>query len=317
MVAHGPVHFYKLMANSLPFWVAFNLFVLAMLALDLVMHRRSPVMTFKKALGWTLFWIFLAGVFAGLVWFWKGQSAMLQFITGYVVEESLSIDNLFVFLVLFRYFAVPGEHQHKVLLWGVLGALVLRLVFILAGVSLLQRFEFFIYIFGAILVYSGIGLLKETEPDVHPDKNLVLRIFRKFFPVTSNFEGGNFFVKRETRWMATPLFLTLLVVETTDLIFAVDSIPAILAITRDAFIVYTSNVFAILGLRSMYFVLEHFFGMFRFLHYGLAIVLTLIGLKMLLSHYYEPALSVTLASVIVVLGASVAASLIWPERKMA
>ena len=302
------------MHHSLAFWIGFNLFVLAMLALDLGLHRRSPVMTFKTAMAWSGFWIFLAAAFAGLVFFEYGRAPALQFITGYVVEESLSIDNLFVFLVLFRYFRVPREFQHKVLLWGVLGALVMRLSFILLGVSLLERFEFLIYVFGAILVYSGIGLLRDSEPDVHPDKNLVLRIFRKCFPITSEFEGDKFFVRREGKRMATPLLLALIVVETTDLIFAVDSIPAILAITRDAFIVYTSNVFAILGLRSLYFALEHFFSLFRFLHYGLAIVLMLVGLKMLTSHFYEPSLGITLGAVVLILAASVGASLIWPEK---
>lgn len=303
------------MAHSWAFWVGFHIFVLAMLALDLGLHRRRVILGFRQAIGWTIFWIVLAAAFAGLVYVWHGRTAMLQFVTGYVVEEALSVDNLFVFLVLFRYFQVTRESQRKVLLWGVVGALVLRLIFILIGVSLLRRFEFFIYIFGAILIYSGIGLLRESEPDVEPEKNLVLRAFRRFFPITPTFEGRNFFVERDGRWMATPLFLTLLVVETTDLVFAVDSIPAILAITRDAFIVYTSNVFAILGLRSLYFVLEHFFSMFRFLNYGLAIVLTLIGLKMLLSHYYQPPLGITLGVVVVVLGVSVTASMIWREKR--
>ena len=302
------------MAHSSAFWVGFNLFVLAMLALDLGLHRRSAAMGLRQALWWTAFWIFLAASFAGLVLVWHGRTAMLQFITGYVVEESLSVDNLFVFLVLFRYFQVPREYQHKVLLWGVVGALVLRLTFILVGVSLLHRFEFFIYIFGAILIYSGIGLLREKEPDVDPQKNVVLRLFRKFFPITSTFEGRNFFVRRKDRWLATPLFLALLVVETTDLIFAVDSIPAVLAITRDPFIVYTSNVFAILGLRSLYFALERFFSLFRFLNFGLAVVLTLVGLKMLVSHYYELPMGVTLGSVVGVLAVSVLCSLIWPEK---
>ena len=300
------------MAHPWAFWIGFNIFVLAMLALDLGLHRRGKFMSLRSAVSFTVFWILLAAGFAVVVLFWRGRPAMLQFVTGYIVEESLSVDNLFVFLVLFRYFRVPRGCQHKVLLWGVIGALVLRLVFILVGVSLLRRFEFFIYIFGAILIYSGIGLLRESEPNVHPEKNLVLRGFRRFFPITPTFEGSNFFVQRDGRWMATPLFLALLVVETTDLIFAVDSIPAILAITRDAFIVYTSNVFAILGLRSLYFALEHFFSMFRFLNYGLAVVLTLIGLKVLGSHYYEPPLGVTLTTVVVVLGLSVVASLIWP-----
>jgi tellurite resistance protein TerC len=210
---------------------------------------------------------------------------------------------------------VPSDSQHKVLIWGVLGALVMRLIFILIGVSLLKRFEFIIYVFGAILIYSGIGLLRSSEPDVDPEKNLVLRIFRRFFPITENFEGKNFFVKRDGNWIATPLFLSLLVVETTDLIFAVDSIPAILAISRDAFIVYTSNVFAVLGLRSLYFALEHFFGMFRFLHYGLSVILMLIGVKMLISHFYEAPLGITLGVVIGILAVSVGASLIWPETE--
>ena len=302
------------MSHSLAFWIGFNLFVLAMLALDLGLHRRWPVMGFRSAIGWTIFWVLLAAGFACLVFFWHGRLAAIQFVTGYVIEESLSVDNLFVFLILFRYFRVPRGCQHKVLLWGVLGALVLRLGFILAGVSLLRRFEFFIYIFGALLIYSGISLMRESEPSVEPEKNLVLRTFRRFFPVSADFEGGNFFVHRDGRWLATPLFLTLIVVETTDLIFALDSIPAILAISRDAFIVYTSNVFAILGLRSLYFALEHFFSLFRFLNYGLAAVLTLIGLKMLFSHYYEPPLGVTLGIVLLILTASIVASLIWPER---
>lgn len=305
------------MTESWLFWVGFNLFVLAMLALDIGLHRRRPTMTFRQAVGWTIFWVLLAAAFAGLVYLWHGHGAMLQFITGYVVEESLSVDNLFVFLILFRYFRVPSDSQHKVLIWGVLGALIMRLVFILIGVSLLQRFEFIIYVFGAILIYSGIGLLRSSEPDVDPEKNLVLRIFRRFFPITENFEGKNFFVKRDGSWIATPLFLSLLVVETTDLIFAVDSIPAILAISRDAFIVYTSNVFAVLGLRSLYFALEHFFGMFRFLHYGLSVILMLIGVKMLISHFYEAPLGITLGVVIGILALSVGASLIWPEPEAA
>lgn len=305
------------MTASWLFWIGFNLFVLAMLALDLGLHRRRPVMGLRQALAWTVFWILLAAGFAALVFLWRGRPAMLQFVTGYVVEESLSVDNLFVFLILFRYFRVPRESQHKVLLWGVLGALVMRLIFILIGVSLLRRFEFVIYVFGAILIYSGIGLLRSSEPEVDPEKNFVLRIFRRFFPITEGFEGRNFFVERSGKLLATPLFLTLIVVETTDLIFAVDSIPAILAISRDAFIVYTSNVFAVLGLRSMYFALEHFFGMFRFLHYGLALILMLIGAKMLSSHLYEAPLTVTLGVVIGILALSVGASLLWPEPDVA
>ena len=302
------------MAHTLAFWIGFNLFVLAMLGLDLGLHRRWPVMSFRSAIAWTIFWVLLAAGFAGLVFVWHGRQAIFQFVTGYVVEESLSVDNLFVFLMLFRYFRVPRGCQHKVLLWGVLGALVLRLAFILAGVSLLRRFEFFIYIFGALLIYSGVSLMRESEPNVDPERNLVLRTFRRFFPVTTDFEGRDFFIQRGGRWLATPLFLTLIVVETTDLIFALDSIPAILAISRDAFIVYTSNVFAVLGLRSLYFALEHFFKLFRFLNWGLAAVLTLIGLKMLFSHFYEPPLGIMLGVVVLILTASIVASLLWPER---
>lgn len=303
------------MAHSWAFWIGFNVFVLAMLALDLGLHRRWPILGLRQAIAWTVFWIVLAAAFAALVFVWHGRGATLQFVTGYVVEESLSVDNLFVFLILFRYFRVPRDCQHKVLLWGVLGALVLRLAFIVAGVSLLQRFEFFIYIFGALLIYSAFGLLRESEPDVDPERNLVLRIFRKFFPIAPDFEAGNFFVRHDGRLLATPLFLTLIVVETTDLLFAVDSIPAILAISRDTFIVYTSNVFAILGLRSLYFALEHFFSLFRFLNYGLAAVLALVGIKMLCSHFYEPPLELTLGIVLLILAASVVSSLIWPEPK--
>ena len=303
------------MSHSWAFWIGFNVFVLAMLALDLGLHRRWPILGFRQAIGWTVFWVVLAAAFAALVLVWHGHAAMLQFVTGYVVEESLSVDNLFVFLILFRYFRVPRDCQHKVLLWGVLGALALRLAFIVAGVSLLHRFEFFIYIFGALLIYSAFGLLRESEPDVNPERNVVLRTFRKFFPITTDFEEGSFFVRHGGRWLATPLFLTLIVVETTDLLFAVDSIPAILAISRDTFIVYTSNVFAILGLRSLYFALEHFFSLFRFLNYGLAAVLALVGLKMLCSHFYEPPLGLTLGVVLLILALSVVSSLIWPEAK--
>jgi tellurite resistance protein TerC len=302
------------MQHSLTFWILFNIFVVLLLALDLGLHHRRPAMGISQAVGWTVFWVLLAAGFAVLVYFLEGRTLALQFVTGYVIEESLSVDNLFVFLVLFRFFQVPRDYQHKVLLWGVLGALVMRLIFILVGVSLLQRFEFFIYIFGAILIYSGIGLLRGNEPDVDPEKNIVLKFFRRHFPVTVNFDGANFFTRRNGKLLATPLFLTLLVIETTDLIFAVDSIPAILAISRDAFIVYTSNVFAILGLRSLYFALEHFFSMFRFLHYGLALVLSLVGLKMLVSHFYEAPLGITLGVVLGILAMAVVASLVWPEE---
>jgi tellurite resistance protein TerC len=247
------------------------------------------------------------------VYFWHGRGATLEFVTGYVIELSLSVDNLFVFLLIFRYFHVPPAHQHKVLFWGILGALVMRAVFILLGVGLIRRFEWIIYLFGALLVYSGIKLFRQEKMEIHPEKNPVLRVFRRWMPVTENYEGGKFFVRRPGLY-ATPLLIVLLVVETTDLLFAVDSIPAILAITLDAFIVYTSNVFAILGLRSMYFALAGMMEVFHYLHYGLSIVLIFVGAKMLVSHYYHMPTELALGVVAVVLLTSVLASVVHPKK---
>ncbi len=280
-----------------------------MLGLDLgVFHRRPHRVSFREAVFSSLLWIALAGAFAGLVFWWQGRPAGLEFVTGYVIELSLSIDNLFVFLVIFRYFQVPDQHQHKVLFWGIVGALVMRGLFILAGVGLIHRFHWIIYIFGVLLIYSGWKLLREKDTTVDPDKNPVLRWFRRVVPVTEEYEGGSFFVNRGGLY-ATPLFLVLLVVETTDVLFAVDSIPAILAITLNAFIVYTSNVFAILGLRSMYFALAGMMEAFEYLSYGLAVVLMMIGAKMLLSGYYTVPTWWALAAVLTVLAVSVGASL--------
>jgi len=296
------------------FWILFNLFVLAMLVLDLgVFHRRAHTVKFREALAWSAVWIALAVIFAVVVFFWHGRTSALEFVTGYVIELSLSVDNLFVFLLIFRFFQVPPVHQHKVLFWGILGALIMRAVFIVAGVGLIQRFHWIVYVFGAFLVYSGIKLFFQEEAEIHPEKNPVLRLFRRFVPVTKDYEGNKFFVRRAGLY-ATPLFVVLLVVETTDLLFAVDSIPAILAITRDAFIVYTSNVFAIMGLRSMYFALAGMMEMFRYLHYGLSLVLVFVGAKMLLSHYLEIPTPVALAAVAGVLAISVIASVANPKK---
>ena len=284
-----------------------------MLVLDLgVFHRRSHTVKFREALIWSVVWIALAIIFAVVIYFWHGRTPSLEFITGYVIELSLSVDNLFVFLLIFRYFQVPPGHQHKVLFWGILGALIMRAIFIAAGVGLIQRFHWIIYVFGAFLVYSGIKLFRQGEAEIHPEKNPVLRLFRRWVPVTKDYEGDKFFVRR-TGLFATPLLVVLVVVETTDLLFAVDSIPAILAITRDAFIVYTSNVFAILGLRSMYFALAGMMEMFRYLHYGLSVVLMFVGAKMLLSHYYEVPTVVALGAVAGILLLSVGASLLRPK----
>jgi tellurite resistance protein TerC len=286
-----------------------------MLVLDLgVFHRRAHTVKFREALAWSVAWIVMACVFAVVIFFWYGRVPALEFVTGYVIELSLSVDNLFVFLLIFRFFQVPPTHQHKVLFWGILGALVMRAIFIVAGVSLIQKFHWIIYVFGAFLVYSGIKLFFQDEAEIHPEKNPVLRLFRRWVPVTSDYVDNKFFV-RNPGLFATPLFVVLLVVETTDVLFAVDSIPAILAITRDAFIVYTSNVFAILGLRSMYFALAGMMEMFRYLHYGLSLVLVFVGAKMLLSHYVEVPTPIALAAVAGVLSISVIASLAHPMRR--
>lgn len=303
--------------NQLLFWVLFNVFVVAMLVLDLgVFHRRAHSVKFREALAWSVMWIALAAAFAVLVYFWHGRAATLEFVTGYVIELSLSVDNLFVFLLIFRYFRVAPVHQHKVLFWGILGALLMRGAFILLGVGLIRRFEWITYGFGALLVYSGIKLFRQEEMEIHPEKNPVLRVFRRWMPVTENYEGGKFFVRRPGLY-ATPLLIVLLVVETTDLLFAVDSIPAILAITLNAFIVYTSNVFAILGLRSMYFALAGMMEVFHYLHYGLSVVLIFVGAKMLVSHYYHMPTELALGVVAGVLLMSVLASVAHPKKPTA
>lgn len=313
------------MPHNYVFWIGFNLFVLLMLALDLgVFQRKSHVVRFREALGWTLVWIALAALFAILLYHFghtmAGDTVLpnselsLQFITGYVIELSLSVDNLFVFLLLFRFFHVPGELQRKVLEWGIIGALIMRAVFIFAGVALIKRFEWITYIFGAFLVYAGLKLLFSSGEQT-PKENAVIRLFRRMVPVTPDFEGDKFFTLRKGVRYATPLAVVLLMVETTDVLFAVDSIPAVLAISRDAFIVYTSNVFAILGLRSMYFALAGLMDVFHLLHYGLSVVLVFIGVKMLGTHFFEIPIMLSLGIVLGVLTTSIILSLIFPKKK--
>jgi tellurite resistance protein TerC len=309
------------------FWILFNLFVVAMLALDLgVVNRRPRRIGVRQALAWSGVWIALAAVFAVLMFLWQGRPQALQFVTGYVIELSLSVDNLFVFLVVFHYFKVPDEYQHKVLSWGIFGALLMRGAFIAAGVGLIQRFSWITYAFGALLVYSGFKLLGQGKTKIHPDKNLALRLFRRVFPVTEEYVDGQFFTRRLSAQgsptptnvlYATPLLVVLLVIETTDILFAVDSVPAVLAISLNAFIVYTSNVLAILGLRSMYFALAGMIDRFRYLHYGLSVVLVLTGLKMLASHYVNISTEWALAIVLFVLGVSILASLVDRRKKAA
>ena len=296
-------------------WTVFGALVVVMLALDLgLFHRRARTISFKEAAGWSVVWIVLALGFAGLMAHCRGGEAGLQFLTGYIIEESLSVDNLFVFLMLFSFFAVPAEHQHSVLFWGILGAMGFRAIFIVAGVALLQQFHWVIYIFGAILIVSGVKMARGSDAEIQPEKNLVLRLFRRLVPVTPDYVGGRFLVRRDGRMWATPLLLVLVVVETMDLVFAVDSIPAVLAITQDKLIVYTSNIFAVMGLRSMYFALKGVMGLFHHLHYGLCAILVLIGLKMLLSATHPVPTGLALAAVAGILVTAVATSLIWPKQ---
>jgi tellurite resistance protein TerC len=296
-------------------WVGFNVFVLVMLALDLgVFHRKAHAVSLREAGAWSVVWVLLALSFNVLVYWMWGYERALEFLTGYLIEKSLSVDNLFVFLMIFSYFAVPATYQHRVLYWGILGALVMRGVFIATGVALLNRFHWMIYVFGGFLVITGIRLLFSTDKEVEPEKNPVLRVVRRMVPVTASYHGQAFFVRAEGRLWATPLLLVLVVVETTDLVFAVDSIPAIFAVTRDPFIVYTSNVFAILGLRALYFLLAGVMDMFRFLQIGLAFVLTLVGCKMLVSEFVKIPIGVSLGVVGAILGLAALASFLFPER---
>ena len=301
--------------NHLLFWILFNLFVAGVLVLDLgVFHKRPHTIKFREAMAWSLVWIALAGGFAVLLYFWRGHTPALEFVTGYVIELSLSVDNLFIFLLVFRYFKVQPEHQYKVLFWGILSAVIMRAVFIVAGAKLLQRFEWITYLFGAFLVFSGIKLFAQGKAEIHPEKNLALRLFRRWVPVTDDFAGDKFFVRNPGLY-ATPLLVVLLVIETADLLLAVDSIPAVLAITIDVMVVYTSNIFAVLGLRSMYFALAGMMEMFEYLHYGLALVLVFIGGKMVAAHYYEMPTVMALGVVAGILVISVLGSVAFPRKK--
>lgn len=292
-------------------WIGFGCFVLLMLALDLgVFHRRSHTVAMKEALAWSGVWVALALLFNAGVWHGRGRDSGLEFLTGYVVELSLSVDNLFVFLLIFAGFKVPGPYQHKALFWGILGALVMRALFIAAGVTLMNKFHWIIYLFGAVLIVSGVKMGLEKDKEVHPERNPVLRLFRRFMPVTADFCEGRFFVRSNQRWMATPLFVVLLMLESTDLVFAVDSVPAVLAITQDPFIVYTSNVFAILGLRSMFFALAGLIRLFHYLHYGLSAILVFVGTKMLISGFYKIPTLPSLLVIVGLLSAAIAASII-------
>lgn len=267
-------------------WIIFNIFIAVMLALDLgVYHRQAHRPSLRQSLVWSGFWILLAAIFAALLYGWHGQTAALEFSTGYVIELSLSADNLFIFFLVFRYFHLPEAAQYRVLFWGIIGAIVMRAAFIFIGVGLIRHFHWIIYVFGLLLVYSGVRLLLQHGAQIEPEKNPALRFVRRFMPVTPDYVDGKFFVRETNGLCATPLLLVLLVIETTDVIFAVDSIPAVLSITLNTFIVYTSNIFAILGLRSLFFALSSLMDIFEYLHYGISCVLLFVGVKMMLSHY--------------------------------
>ena len=297
-------------------WIGFNLFVLAFLALDLgVLHRKSAVISVREALIWTGIWTALALVFNAGIWALRGSEAGLQFLAGFLVERALSIDNIFVFLLIFAYFRVASEVQYRVLFFGILGALVMRAALIAAGVTLIHQFSWVLYVFGAFLIFTGIKLATSREKEIHPEKNPVLQLLRRFVPVTQEYSHDRFFVRRAGRLFATPLFVVLLVVETTDVVFALDSIPAILGITTDPFIVYTSNVFAILGLRALYFAVAGLIRLFRYLDYGLSAVLVFIGAKMLAADLYHLPVAVALGVVAAILTTAILASILIPDRR--
>ena len=294
-------------------WIGFTVFVLAMLVLDLsVFHRRAHDVRMREALIWTGVWIGMALLFNLGVYRWFGAKTGLEFLTGYLIEKALSVDNIFVFLVIFSYFRVPGALQHRVLFWGILGALVTRAIFILLGAALLHRFHWVVYLFGAFLVFTGIKLLLQGESEVHPERNPVLRLFARLVPSVSDYRGARFSVVEAGRRYATPLLTVLVVVETTDLVFAVDSIPAIFAVTRDPFIVYTSNIFAILGLRALFFVLAGTMEKFHYLQVGLGLVLAFVGVKMLLADVYKVPIGISLGVIAALLAGSIVASLLLP-----
>jgi len=304
------------MTAEILLWIGFNVFVLSMLALDLgVFHRKAHVVSFREATAWTAAWVTLALLFNLGLWHYAGPQKALEFFTGYLIEYSLSLDNIFVFALLFSYFAVPPKFQHRVLFWGILGALLLRAIMIVAGTVLIAEFAWIIYVFGAFLILTGIKMIVKRDEEFHPERNPVVTWFKKLMPVTNEYREDKFFVRENGIRLATPLFVVLLLVEVSDLIFAVDSIPAIFAVTTDPFIVYTSNVFAILGLRSLYFALAGVMDKFHYLKISLGVVLSFVGVKMILAHTaWKIDTLVSLGVIVLVLAASMVLSLLWPKK---
>ena len=304
------------MEHSLTLWVVFNIFIVSMLIIDLTIFNREPEeISIRKALGWTAVWIILAVIFGIGLYYYMDPESSLDFFTGYLIEKSLSVDNIFVFLLIFTYFGVDPKYQHRVLFWGIFGALVFRLIFILIGVALIEQFHWVIYIFGAFLIFTGIKLAFEKDKEIKPNRNPVLKLVRRFVPVTKDFHGEKFFIKRNGKWIATPMFIVLVMIETTDVVFAFDSIPAIMAITRDTFIIYSANAFAILGLRALYFALSGVMRLFHYLHYGLALILVYVGTKMMLEDLVEIPTLVTLSVIILTISFSILISIIYPKKE--
>jgi len=303
------------MSTETLLWIIFGFLVIGMLALDLmVFHRKQHTITIREALKWTFFWITLALLFDLGIYFWQGSEGALNFLTAYLIEKSLSVDNLFVFMLIFTYFGVPSIYQHNVLFWGILGALIMRGILIASGIALVDRFDWVFYVFGAFLIFMGIRTMFEKDKQVHPEKNPAVRLLRRFMPIVGDYENGKFFVKRATGYAATLLFVVVLVVETTDVVFALDSIPAVFAITVDPFIVYTSNIFAILGLRALYFALAGLIRVFHYLHYGVSAILVFVGVKMVLSDILHMPVSLALGVIAVILSLAVIASVIRRRR---
>jgi len=290
-------------------WLAFVAFVLALLGVDLFFHSDEREVSMREALIWVAFWVSLGLAFTFVIWAWQGPQVAGEYFAGYLIEYSLSVDNIFIFVVLLAYFVVPPEHQHRVLFWGFVGALLFRAGFILAGAALLHAFDFMFYIFGAFLIFTAIRMALHGEVEVHPERSLTLRAFRRVMPMTDGYRGTSFFVREDGRRMATRLLAVLIVIEATDIVFAVDSIPAIFAVTRHAFIVFSSNAFAILGLRSLYFVVAGMMRRFKYLQFGLAAVLAFVGVKMLISRIYEVPIWASLAFIVCALALAVVASL--------
>ncbi|MDA0838246.1 MAG: TerC family protein [Planctomycetota bacterium] len=305
----------RMISTTITKWIVFNVFVLLMLAVDLlVFHRRSAKVSVRQALTWTFVWILLALVFNVGIWKYAGEERALEFLAGYLLEKSLSVDNLFVFLLVFSFFSVPPKLQHRCLFYGIIGALIMRAIFIVVGVQLLDAFSWLIYVFGAFLVFTGIKMAFHSSAEINPEKNPVIKLAKRFFKVTKEYEGDKFFVRRDGILMATPLFIVLLVVETTDVIFALDSIPAILAISRDPFIVYSSNVFAIMGLRALYFALAGIMEIFHFLHFGLSFILVFVGFKMVLHDELHIPIEIALSVVAYTIYTSIVLSIAFPTR---